>query len=105
MWNDRHYKYTNSHIMYDKWLYNTIQKSPLYFNKYLKQDAKYVDKNNCLFIRKITQNFRLDIYKTKKKCYIIFVGQEIKFNDDFDIIILLEIDISLLQQNIIDRAI
>jgi hypothetical protein len=109
MWNNKNYKYTNCQFMYDKWLKYTIQKSPLYFNKYLKQDNEYINKKNCLFIRKITKNFTLDIYKTKKKLYIIFIGektnQDIKFNDEFDIIILLGISIDLLKQSIIDRSI
>ncbi len=109
MWNNDKYEFTNYHYMYDKWLIYTIQKSPLYFNKLLEQDQEYIDKNDCLFIRKATSNFSLDIYKTKRKLYIIFIGsetnQDIKFNDDFDIIILLGIDIKLLKQEILDRAI
>jgi hypothetical protein len=95
--------------MYTKWLDNTTQKSPLYFNKLLLHDKENIEKNNYLFIRKITNNFTLNIYKPKKKLYVIYIGtetnQNIKFNDEFDIILLISINITLIKKEIIDKAI
>ena len=60
-----------------------------------------------LFIRKITYNFTLDIYKPKKKLYVVFIGTEttqfIPDNDEFDIIIIAaikEIDPQIIKRSI-----
>ena len=106
---NNNYKYTDYNLMYTKWLDNTTQKSPLYFNKLLLEDKEYIKKNNCLFIRKITNIFTLNIYKPKKKLYVIFIGtvtdQNINFNDEFDIILLISVDIKTIKKEIIDKAI
>ena len=110
MWNNPMYKYTNSKIMYDKWLEYTIQKSPAYFNHLLKQDFEYINENKCLFIRKITDKFSLNIYKTKRKLYVIYIGTEtnqdnIIFNEDFDFILIISIDINDIKKEIVNNCI
>jgi hypothetical protein len=98
---------TNYKIMYDSWLSNTIQKSPLIFNHILKNDELKI--KNSLFIRKVTNNFNLTIYKPRKKLYIILIGtntdQNIPENDDFDIILVsasrnINIDSELIKRSI-----
>jgi hypothetical protein len=107
MWNDKNYKYTNLQIMYDSWLEQTIQKSPLIFNHLLKDDMEKTNDKKSLFIRKVTPNFTLDLYKPKKKLYVVYIGTETKQyipeNDDFDIIILAaikEIDPQIIKRSI-----
>ena len=106
-WNNKDYVYDNFQIMYDVWLEHTIQKSPLYFNHILQNDIN----NRSLFIRKITQNFSLNIYKPKKKLYVIYIGTEtsqelhVPINNEFDIILIISIDIKKIKQEIISRAI
>jgi len=85
--------------MYDKWLENTIQKSPQYFNHVLSNDLKYIKLHKCFFIRKITNKFSLLKYKIKKKLYVIYIGTEtnqdnIIFNKEFDIILIISININ-----------
>jgi hypothetical protein len=108
-WNNQEYKYTNLQVMYDIWLTHTIQKSPIYFNYLLKDDMDNFIKKKSLFFRKITPSFKLDIYKPKKKLYIIYIGTETKQsipeNDDFDIIIISAINIKEIDPKIINRAI
>jgi hypothetical protein len=107
MLNDKNYKYTNLQIMYDSWLDHTIQKSPLIFNHLLDEDMKQITDKQSLFIRKVTSNFTLNIYKPKKKLYVMYIGTETKQfipdNDDFDIIILAaikEIDPQIIKRSI-----
>lgn len=92
MWNNKDYKYINLQIMYDSWLTHTIQKSPLIFNHLLKNDMDDMINKKSLFIRKVTPTFTLDLYKPKRKLYVIYIGteteQNIPENDEFDIIIL-----------------
>ena len=92
MWYNKNYKYTNLQFMYDSWLNHTIQKSPLIFNHLLEDDMKKIINKKSLFIRKITSNFTLNIYKPRKKLYVIYIGtettQNIPDNDEFDIIII-----------------
>ena len=106
-WNNTNYKYTDAQIMYDVWLNNTIQKSPLMFNHILKHDLQKINKNKSLFIRKVTPTFNLNIYKPKKKLYVIYIGtettQNIPVNDEFDIIILAAI--KNIDPKIIERSI
>lgn len=105
-WNDINYDFTNLQIMYDKWLKYTIQQSPVIFNKILQTEIDNF--NNALFIRKITDHFTLEIYKPKRKLYVIYIGtetiQSIPENNEFDIILLISIDIKLIKKEIIDRA-
>lgn len=110
MWNNPQYKYTNMQVMYDKWLDHTIQKSPFYFNKILEDDINYIRLNNCLFIRKITTNFSLIPYITKKKIYVVYIGTKtiqsnIIFNDNFDMILVISIPISQIDKRLVDRSI
>jgi hypothetical protein len=109
-WNNPNYKFINYKIMYDKWLTNTIQKSPQYFNYLLNTDLLYIKKYKCFFIRKITEIFTLTKYKIKKKLFIIYIGTEtdqnnIIINNKFDIILIISIDYNLIKKNIINSAI
>jgi hypothetical protein len=110
MWDNPNYKYTNIQIMYDKWLNHTIQRSPAYFNHVLIDDIEYINKNNCLYMRKITKEFSLDRYNTRRKLYIIYIGsetnqQDIIFNDEFDIMLIISIDINSIRKELISRSI
>jgi hypothetical protein len=109
-WNNPNYEFTNRKIMYDKWLKNTIQKNPQYFNHLLDNDVIDIKKNNSLFVRKILPGFSLKKYKTKNKLYVIFIGTEtnqdnIVFNDKFDIILIISIKFDLIKKEIIQKAI
>lgn len=106
-WND--INFTNHQIIYDSWLTNTIQKNPLIFNHLLENDKIDIIKKNSLFIRKVTDNFNLTIYKPKKKLYIILIGtntkQNIPENNNFDIILItaskdIKIDEKLIKRSI-----
>lgn len=108
--NNPKYEFNNMQIIYNKWLKYTIQKSPLYFNKLLKNDIDNIKKFNSFFIRKVTSNFSLTEYKTKKKIYIIYIGSEteqntIIFSSSFDIIIITTLKLDLIKKEIIDRGI
>jgi len=110
MWENPKYKYTNLRIMYDKWLEHTIQKSPAFFNRLLKEDFDYIDKNKCLFIRKIIDDFKLDRYITKRKLYVIYIETEtnkdnIIFNNKFDFMLMISIDINKIKKEIVKRSI
>ena len=108
-WHNKNYQFTNLPIIYDSWLEYTIQQSPLYFNYLLKDDMDDIIKYKSLFIRKITKYFKLELYKPKKKLYIIYIGTEtiqlIPENKDFDIIIISSINIEKIKPEIIKRAI
>jgi hypothetical protein len=109
-WENPNYTYTNIKIMYDKWLEYTIQRSPAYFNCLLKEDLEYITEHKCLFIRKITNYFTLEKYKTKRKLYVIYIGTEtnqndILFNDNFDVILMISIDINNIKKHIIKKSI
>jgi hypothetical protein len=101
--------FTNKSIMYDSWLTNTIQKSPLIFNHILENDQLNIIKKHSLFIRKVTDNFNLKIYKPKKKLYIIFIGtktiQNIPENDNFDIILIVASKDIKIDEQLIKRSI
>ena len=109
-WNNKNYQFIDYTVMYDKWLITTIQKSPQYFNHLLNTDKFYIKKYKPFFIRKITDKFLLNKYKTKKKLYVIYIGTEtnqnnIIINNDFDIILIISININLIKQEIINSAI
>ena len=108
-WNNLKYTYTNIETMYTKWFKFIIQKSPLYFNKLLVNDYTYIKENNILFMRKVTSTFVFIKYKTIKKLFVIYIGektnQNIKFNSLFDIIIITSININLIKEYIINKAI
>jgi hypothetical protein len=104
------YEYNNIQIMYDRWLSYTIQKSPVIFNKIFKDDLDEIQSKGSLFIRKVLDNFKLDIQQSKRKVYIITIGEgtdqnNIIFKDDFDIIILTFIDINKILPHIIKRSV
>jgi hypothetical protein len=109
-WNNPNYEFINYTVMYNKWLINTIQKSPQYFNCLLNTDHSYIKINKPFFIRKITDKFSLNKYKTKKKLYVIYIGTEtnqdnIILNDNFDIILIISININNIKKEIINSAI
>ena len=110
MWEDPKYIYTNSQIMYDKWLEYTIQKSPSYFNHLLQNDIVYIKQNNCLFLRKITQTFTPNIYTTKRKLYVVYIGTEtnqdnIVINNEFDLILIISISINNVKKELVNKSI
>lgn len=108
-WYDNNNHYTNKSIMYDSWLTNTIQKSPLIFNYILENDQLNIIKKHSLFIRKVTDNFNLKIYKPKKKLYIIFIGtktkQNVPENDNFDIILIVASKDIKIDEQLVKRSI
>lgn len=109
-WNNSNYKFINRKIMYDKFLKYTIQKNPQVFNHILSNELEDIKINKSLFIRKVTSNFTMSEYKTKKKLYVIFIGTEtnqdnIIFNDSFDIILITSIKINQIKKEIINRSI
>jgi len=104
------YEFTNNQIIYDKWIKNTVQRSPSYINHLLKHDKLHIENNNCLIIRKITKYFTPELYNQKDKLYIIYIGTEtnqknIILNDKFDYILIISIDIKLIDEQIIKKAI
>jgi len=108
--NNSNYKFINYPVMYDKWLNDTTQKNPQYFNHLLIDDIRYIKLHNCFFIRKITNLFTLNKYKTKKKLYVLYIGTEtnqnnIIFNNNFDIILIISININLIKKEIINSSI
>jgi hypothetical protein len=108
-WSIPNYEFTNMPIMYDSWLNHTIQKSPQYFNYLLNEDWIQINKNKSLFVRKILPTFHIKTFIPKRKLYIIYIGsetvQDIPVNDEFDIILLIAIDISKINKELISRSI
>ena len=72
-WENQSYKYKQAQPIYDKWLIDTIQKSPAYINHLLKYDYDEINKNNSLFVRKITKTFNINKYNNYIKLYIIYI--------------------------------
>lgn len=108
-WYNSNYEFINMPLMYDVWLSPTIQRSPQYFNHLLAQDYEYINKHNCLFIRKITKIFNQNIIILKKKLLVIYIGtntnQNIINDNSFDIILIIAININLINENLRNRAI
>jgi hypothetical protein len=108
-WNIPNYKFTNSQIMYDKWLTGVPQKSPQYFNYFLQEDLKYIKENNCLFVRKITKYFKPIVYLSKRKLFVIYIGtltkQDFKLNPNSDYILLISIPIDMINPDFIKHSI
>jgi hypothetical protein len=106
------YEFINIKVMYDDFQEGTIQKSPKIFNKLLKYDKNEIEKNESLFIRKVTPKFTMETYVTKRNLIIVYIGTEtdqIKIlgnvGIDTDLIILSSIKLELIHPDIVVRSI
>ena len=109
-WENQSYKFKHAQPIYDKWLNNTIQQSPAFINHLLKYDHNQIKLNECLFVRKITPTFNIDKYDICRKLYIIYIGTEtdqstIVLNDDFDLMLIISINIEKVRSDLIERCI
>jgi hypothetical protein len=67
---NKNYTYNHFTNIYVRWLHPS--KHPIIFNKLTKNDKQFIREEKSLFIRKVTDSFRL---KTKKtRLYIITIG-------------------------------
>jgi hypothetical protein len=106
------YDFIDKRVMYDDFQEGTIQKSPKIFNKLLKYDKNEIEKNESLFVRKVTPNFTMETYETKRDLIVVYIGTEteqlnilenIKIN--VDLIILSSIKLELINPDIVLRSI
>jgi hypothetical protein len=97
---DPDYEYNNYKFMYDKWIPDTIQKHPAYFNRLLKSDILDIKLQNSFFIRKTSPVFERKMIETKKTLLFIYIGTETKQQYSN---VLLEYDIIILSAIPIDQ--
>lgn len=104
------YQFTDIKVMYSSFLTNTIQKSPMIFNRVIKDDIDNIKDMESFFLRKVGANFSLKAYKPRKKLFVVYIGTEtnqdlIIFPPAFDIIIITAIKPELIKRSIFEKAI
>jgi hypothetical protein len=109
-WENKSYIYRQSQPMYDKWLTNTIQRSPAHINNLLEFDHKQIKLHDCLFVRKITSSFSYNKYIICRKLYVIYIGtltdqSTIILNDEFDLMLIISVNITEVRPDLIERCI
>jgi hypothetical protein len=110
-WLNPNHKFIDKKVMYDDFQEGTIQRSPKIYNKLIKCDEKKM--NGSFFIRKVTPNFSLEIYQTKKELKVVYIGTETNqqnilsdiSKNEFDLFILSSVKIELIHPDILSNSI